>query len=96
MLPTIDLHEFLENYLMSRDVPFSIIQIDESNKQAFVALDPLWKNVSVTKYFPESLLTYKIELTNLNRRLNDKRDCIPDIYSPTGKLIYRPSWRTTE
>lgn len=89
----LDIRTFIENYLEERDIPYSIIQLNENDEYAFVALDALWKNVSVTDYFPESLLTYKIELTNRNRRLNDERAMIPNIYSPDGELLFKSPWR---
>lgn len=89
----LDLRTFIERYLDERDIPYSIIQLNEDDDYAFVALDALWKNVSITDFFPESLLTYKIELTNRNRKLNEERAMLPNIYSPDGELLFKSPWR---
>lgn len=86
----LDVLNYLEDYLNSRDIRYSIIRIDESNTKAFVAIDPLCHNVGVTSFFPEILKTYMLELIHNFICYNEEKSWMPSIYSPDGELIFKP------
>lgn len=86
---SLQLEYYLQNYLKARDIPLSLIHIDENDDYAFVCLDPLWKNVGITEFFPESLQAYRHELTTHRIRLLEGKSMIPEVYSPSGELVFR-------
>lgn len=71
---------WLEDYLCEVDVPHSLIIIDESQKYAFVALDPLTLNIGMTDYFPMELRSYKMRLTSDLIHYNEEQKLIKRLF----------------
>lgn len=68
--------DFLDDYLVERDILHSLILIDVNQKYAFVSIDPLRINISCTEYFPEELRRYEVQLIRRYINYNEEKNMI--------------------
>lgn len=50
--------DFIRDYLEQRNVPYDLLEIDTTQYDAYVCVEPLGLNVTFTSYYPEELREY--------------------------------------